>query len=345
MSGLVCPLPAIAGEHIELAHGGGGALKYRLIEGLFRPAFGIPPGVPAHDGASLSLPGARLAFTTDCFVVTPLEFPGGDIGALAVTGTVNDLAMCGARPLSLSAGFILEEGLEIAILSRLALSMGRAAADAGVSLATGDTKVVERGKGDGLYITTAGVGLIPPGLSVGPEFVRPGDAVLLSDDIGRHGIAIMAARESLGFETALESDMACLAPAVQALSNAGIAPHCLRDLTRGGLASALAEIAGAAALMVGVNESAIAVSKSVRGACEILGLDPLYVANEGRFVAFVPEPEAEPALAVLRHHPGGAAARIGTVGEAAQPGSVLLETIGGARVLDLLSGEQLPRIC
>ncbi len=279
MSGIVCPLPATAEGCIELGHGGGGALTHRLIAGLFRPAFGVsahPPGemsphasagaprhdvsgaplhdllgapphdfsgAPLHDGATLAVGGSRLAFTTDSFVVTPLEFPGGDIGALAVIGTVNDLAMCGARPLSLSAGFILEEGLEIALLRRLAGSMGRAAAAAGVGIVTGDTKVVERGKGDGLYISTAGVGLIPPGVAIGPHFVCPGDAVLVSGDIGRHGIAIMAAREGLGFESPIASDMANLAPAVDALHAAGVAVHCLRDLTRGGLATALVEIA------------------------------------------------------------------------------------------------------
>ena len=382
MSGIVCPLPATAEGCIELGHGGGGALTHRLIAGLFRPAFGVsahPPGemsphasagaprhdvsgaplhdllgapphdfsgAPLHDGATLAVGGSRLAFTTDSFVVTPLEFPGGDIGALAVIGTVNDLAMCGARPLSLSAGFILEEGLEIALLRRLAGSMGRAAAAAGVGIVTGDTKVVERGKGDGLYISTAGVGLIPPGVAIGPHFVCPGDAVLVSGDIGRHGIAIMAAREGLGFESPIASDMANLAPAVDALHAAGVAVHCLRDLTRGGLATALVEIATAAGVEVQVDAAAVAVSEPVRGACEILGLDPWYVANEGRMVAFVPAAEAARALAVLRAHPGGAdASVIGRVTAAAGPGRVCAATIGGARVLDMLSGEQLPRIC
>jgi len=210
---------------------------------LFRPCFGASPDEPLHDGATLGVGGSRLAFTTDSFVVTPLEFPGGDIGALAVIGTVNDLAMCGATPLSLSAGFILEEGLDIGRLRRIATSMGQAAAAAGVRVITGDTKVVERGKGDGIYITTAGVGLIPPGVTIGPQCVQPGDAVLLSGDLGRHGIAIMAAREGLGFETEIVSDLASLAPAVAGLIAAGVTLHCLRDLTRGGLASALVEIA------------------------------------------------------------------------------------------------------
>ncbi len=315
MSGPVCPLPAPDDGCIELAHGGGGARMHRLIEGLFRPAFGSPPTDPAHDGATVPVGGSRLAFTTDSFVVTPLEFPGGDIGALSVIGTVNDLAMCGARPLSLSAGFILEEGLEIALLRRIAASMGQAAAAAGVAVSTGDTKVVERGKGDGLYISTAGIGLIPPGVAIGPQFVRPGDAVLLSGDVGRHGIAIMAAREGLGFETAIESDMASLAPPVAALLDAGVTLHCLRDLTRGGLATALVEIATAAGLELRLDADAVAVSDAVRGACEILGLDPWYVANEGRLVAFVPDADTARALAVLRAQPGGAAASvIGRVG-------------------------------
>ena len=346
MSGPVCPLPASEDGCIERGHGGGGALTSRLITELFRPCFGAPPDEPLHDGATLAVGGSRLAFTTDSFVVTPLEFPGGDIGALAAIGTVNDLAMCGARPLYLSAGFILEEGLEIARLRRIAAAMGQAAAAAGVRVVTGDTKVVERGKGDGIYITTAGVGLIPPGVTIGPQCVRPGDVVLLSGDVGRHGIAIMAAREGLGFETEIVSDLASLAPAVAALIAAGVTLHCLRDLTRGGLATALVELATAARVELRLDAAAVAVGEAVRGACEILGLDPWYVANEGRLVAFVPEPDAARALAVLRSHPGGAeAAVIGRVGAAAGRGRVLADTIGGVRVLDLLSGEQLPRIC
>ena len=346
MSLPVCPLPAPEDGVIERGHGGGGALTARLVAELFRPCFGTPPETPLHDGATLAAGGARLAFTTDSFVVTPLEFPGGDIGALAVIGTVNDLAMCGAQPLYLSAGFILEEGLELARLRRIAASMGQAAAAAGVAVVTGDTKVVERGKGDGIYITTAGVGLIPHGVAVGPQWVRPGDAVLLSGDVGRHGIAIMAAREGLGFEPPVGSDLACLAPTVAALRAAGVTLHCLRDLTRGGLAGALVEIATAAKIELRLDAAAVAVSETVQGACELLGLDPWYVANEGRLVAFVPEAEAARALTILREHPGGAAAAIiGRVIGASGRGRVLAETIGGSRELDLLSGEQLPRIC
>lgn len=346
MSGPACPLPAADGARVELGHGEGGGLMHRLIADLFRPCFGMAPDAAAHDGAVLPLGGEVLAFTTDSFVVTPLEFPGGDIGALAVIGTLNDLAMCGARPLYLSAGFILEEGLDHALLRRIAASMGAAAAAAGARLVTGDTKVVERGKGDGVYITTSGIGAVPAGLAIGPHRVRPGDAVLLSGDIGRHGIAIMAAREGLGFESAIGSDLQSLAPLVQALLDAGIAPHCLRDLTRGGLATALVEIAGAAGVRIETDAAAVAVSEPVRGACEILGLDPWYVANEGRLVAFVPAAMAERALRILRRHPGGeAAAAIGRVTGAAPGGLVLAGTLGGARVIDMLSGGQLPRIC
>ncbi|WP_287788192.1 hydrogenase expression/formation protein HypE [Acidiphilium sp.] len=346
MSGPACPRPAAEDGVIEPGHGGGGALTARLIADLFLPCFGEAPSAPLHDGATLTVSGARLAFTTDSFVVTPLEFPGGDIGALAVIGTVNDLAMCGARPFSLSAGFILEEGLEIARLRRIAASMGRAAAASGVRVVTGDTKVVARGKGDGIYITTAGIGLIPPGVVIGPQGVRPGDAVLLSGDIGRHGIAVMAAREGLGFEPAIESDLASLAPLVTDLIEAGVVPHCLRDLTRGGLASALVEIAAAAGVDLLVDTGAVPVCEAVQGACEILGLDPWYVANEGRLVAFVAESQVARALDVLRRHSGGAcAALIGRVAAAPGRGRALAATLGGVRVLDLPSGEQLPRIC
>jgi hydrogenase expression/formation protein HypE len=346
MSGPFCPLPVADEGVIERGHGGGGALTARLVEDVFLPAFGAAPSAPLHDGATLVVAGGRLAFTTDSFVVTPLEFPGGDIGALAVIGTVNDLAMCGARPLSLSAGFILEEGFAIAQLRRIAASMGRAAAAAGVDIVTGDTKVVERGKGDGVYITTAGIGLIPAEVAIGPAAVRPGDVVLVSGDLGRHGIAIMAAREGLGFEPPVESDLASLAPMVAELIEAGIAPHCLRDLTRGGLASALVEIATAAGVELRIEASAVPVSDAVRGASELLGLDPWYVANEGRLVAFVAAADAAPALDILRRHRDGAgAAMIGRVSAAAGRGRVLAETIGGLRVLDLMSGEQLPRIC
>jgi hydrogenase expression/formation protein HypE len=340
-----CPIPDRGGDVIEIAHGGGGLLMHRLIDGIIRPAFGLPETGVAHDGAVFEVGSARQAFTTDSYVVRPLFFPGGDIGSLAVNGTVNDLAMCGAQPLYLSVGLILEEGLPIAQLQRVVASMRQAADAAGVRLVTGDTKVVERGKGDGVYINTAGVGAVRSGVALEPLRVRPGDAVLLSGDIGRHGIAVMAAREGFGFEGDIASDCAPLAATVMRLIDAGIELHCLRDPTRGGLATTLVEIAQAGGVVIRIDESSIAISEPVRGACELLGLDPLYVANEGRFVAFVPAAAAEPALAVLRDGPGGAdAAIIGRVEGAGR--TVLLHgMIGGTRALDMLSGEQLPRIC
>jgi len=343
---LACPIPAVENEVIEMAHGGGGLVMHRLIDGIFRPAFASSAGDLSHDGAVLDVGGARLAFTTDSYVVRPLFFPGGDIGGLAVNGTVNDIAMCGAEPLYLSVGFVLEEGLPIEVLRRVVASMREAAERAGVRLVTGDTKVVERGRGDGLYVNTAGIGAVRVARAPAPHEVRAGDAVLLSGDIGRHGIAVMAAREGFGFEGEIASDTAPVAATVMALIEAGIPLHCLRDPTRGGLATSLVEIAEAARVDILLDSTAIAVSDPVRGACEILGLDPLYVANEGRFVAFVPTDAAATSLAILRQAPdGGEAAIIGRV-EASQGNGVLLEgMIGGARVLDLPSGEQLPRIC
>jgi hydrogenase expression/formation protein HypE len=341
-----CPLPDEGDDIITLAHGGGGLLMHRLIDRIIRPGFATSGDDFTHDGAVLEVAGPHMAFTTDSYVVRPLFFPGGDIGSLAVNGTVNDLAMCGARPLYLSVGFILEEGLPIALLRRVVTSMRAAADAAGVRLVTGDTKVVERGKGDGLYINTAGVGAVCSPTPLTPRQVRCGDAVLLSGDIGRHGIAVMAAREGFGFEGEIASDCAPLAATVMRLIDAGIELHCLRDPTRGGLATTLVEIALAADVEIRIAESSIAISDPVRGACELLGLDPLYVANEGRFVAFVPAPAAEQALAVLRRAPGGSDAAI--IGSVAASGArrVLLDgLIGGTRALDMLSGEQLPRIC
>jgi hydrogenase expression/formation protein HypE len=332
-------VPAEPGETILLAHGGGGRLTQRLIRDLFGPAFRAALSNTDHDGATFELGGAKLAFTTDSFVVRPLFFPGGDIGSLAVNGTVNDLAMCGARPVALSAGFILEEGLSTDVLRKIAASMRRAADAAGVQLVTGDTKVVERGKGDGLYVNTSGIGVVEHGLPISPASVRPGDAIVLSGDVGRHGIAVMAVREGLRFDAEVESDCAPLWEPVRRLLDAGIGVHCLRDLTRGGLATALNEIAASSGTALRIDEIPIPVHPAVRGACEILGLDPLYVANEGRFLALVPETDAEKTLALL---PG--AVRIGRV-EPGEPAVVLTTRIGTRRVLDLLSGEQLPRIC
>ncbi len=346
--GPVCPVPFSENETIRMAHGGGGRASRDLFEKLFLPAFANPALEERHDAAVLSAGGERLAFSTDSHVVSPLFFPGGDIGKLAVCGTVNDLAMCGARPLWLSAGFILEEGLPLATLQRAVESMRKAAAESGVELVTGDTKVVDRGKGDGLYINTAGIGRIEHGLS-GPAYVRPGDAILLSGDVARHGIAIMALREGLEFEGEIRSDCASLAAPVLALLEAGIEIHCLRDLTRGGLATALVEIAASGDLDCRIEESRIPVGDTVRGACEILGLDPLYVANEGRFVAFLPAGQAQRALGILaRFEPAARACLIGEVAGRAEGGRgavTLKSAIGVDRFVDMLSGEQLPRIC
>jgi hydrogenase expression/formation protein HypE len=342
-----CPVPLPHRTEITVGHGGGGKLTQDLIDRVFRPAFANSSLEAQHDGALLRLPdGARLAFTTDAHVVSPLFFPGGDIGQLAVNGTVNDLCMCGARPLWLSAAFILEEGFAIATLERVVASMRSAAAAAGVSIVTGDTKVVERGKGDGLYVTTAGVGALETSLTVSPASIRPGDAVILSGDLGRHGMAIMATRAGLSFESAIESDCAPLVAPVQALLHAGLEIHCLRDLTRGGLATALIELATAARVAIAIDGAKVPVSELVGGACEILGLDPLYVANEGRFICLVPEAQAGQALAILATTaPGGPPALIGTV-RAGPAGQVTQRSlIGAERIVSRLSGEQLPRIC
>ena len=341
-----CPIPQSEYAQILLAHGGGGRLMHQLIEEIIVPAFRNPLLDVRHDSAVFEMGGARLAFTTDSYVVRPLFFPGGDIGTLAVNGTVNDLAMAGARPLYLSASFVLEEGLPVDTLRRILESMRRAADAAGVQIVTGDTKVVDRGKGDGIFITTAGVGTIEHSLCIAPSSVRPDDAVLLSGDVGRHGMAIMAMREGLEFETTIESDCAPLAGLVADLLSAGIEIHCLRDLTRGGLASALIEIAEAARIGIHIREAAIPVDEEVRGACEILGFDSLYVANEGRCVCFVPAAEAEAALRILRSHPLGKDAAIIGSAKSADRGGVTLESrIGVTRIVDMLSGEQLPRIC
>lgn len=340
-----CPAPLRA-RTVQLAHGGGGRLMRELIEHVFLPAFDSGPLAARHDGAVVQLGGASLAFTTDTYVVHPRFFPGGDIGKLSVYGTVNDLAMTGARPAYLSAGFIIEEGLPMDELQRIALSM-RAAADAcGVELVTGDTKVVDRGKGDGLFINTAGIGVVPGGVTILPSRVRPGDAVLVSGDVGRHGIAVLSVREAIAFEEPVESDCAPVAGLAAALLESEIDVHCLRDPTRGGLATALNEIALDAGVTVEVEEAQIPVEPAVAGACELLGLDPLYVACEGRLVAFVPEAQAERALASLRGDPLGlGAARIGRVVGGGRGGVVLRTRLGTRRTLDLLSGEQLPRIC
>ena len=341
-----CPLPFTDYDRILLAHGGGGTLTQQLIDKVFLPVFGNAPLLKKHDSSVMPLAGQAVAMTTDSYVVKPLFFPGGDIGKLAVTGTVNDLAMAGAHPLYLSAGFILEEGLPLETLWKVVKSMRRAADEAGVAIVTGDTKVVDKGKGDGVFINTAGIGVVRPGLDISPASVKPGDAIILSGDVGRHGIAIMAAREGLEFETKLESDCAFLHEPVSALLKDGVRLHCLRDLTRGGLASALNEIAQASGNPIQVTESEIPVKEEVNSACEILGLDPFYVANEGRFIAILPESEVEGALDILKVFPVSREARV--IGHVLPgPGkSVRMKGVTGSlRVMDLLSGEQLPRIC
>ncbi len=345
-AGPVCPVP-LGADRVQLGHGSGGKLSAALLHERFLPHFADPALAPLGDAAVLDLGQGEVALSTDTFVVSPLEFPGGNIGALAVHGTLNDLAMMGAVPRYLTAGFVLEEGLPFDQLDRIVATMAREAAAAGVAIVTGDTKVVERGRADGLYLNTTGVGLLRPGFRPAPDRARPGDVVLVSGPIARHGMAIMAAREGLAFEAAIESDTACLAPRVDRLHDrVGDGVRVLRDPTRGGVASALNEIAAASGVGVELSESAIPVPGPVQAACEMLGLDPLYVANEGVLVAFVAPDQAEPALSALRSHPLGArAVAIGRVVER-HPGLVVLRTaIGGSRVVDLLPGDQLPRIC
>ena len=346
-----CPLPIFEHKQIVLGHGSGGKLTADLIEKVFLPAFGNPVLNKLDDQAVLTVGGARLAFTTDSFVVTPIFFPGGDIGRLAVHGTVNDLAMSGARPLYLSAAFILEEGLPVDDLRRVVESMRAAAEEAGVQFVTGDTKVVNRGKGDQIFITTTGIGVIENGVTISADRARVGDKILLSGTIGDHGMTIMSQREGLEFEGAIASDCASLHGLVASmLETAGAGErdfvHCLRDPTRGGVATTLHEIAKRAGVGMLLREQAIPVRESVKGACEVLGLDPLYVANEGKLIAVVAPEMADAVLAQMRAHAlGRDAAVIGEV-VAEHPGMVLMKTeIGGTRVLDVMFGEQLPRIC
>jgi len=345
---LNCPVPRVADDRIVLAHGGGGRLTHQLIEKIFIPAFSNAMLEQRHDGAVLHLNGSRLAFTTDSFVVRPLIFPGGDIGDLAVNGTVNDLAMCGARPLYLSSGFILEEGLEMETLRTVVTSMQEAAANANVQLVTGDTKVVDKGKGDGIFVNTSGIGVIEANVTttIGPAAVQPGDAVIVSGDLGRHGVAILSVREGLEFESPIVSDTASVWPSVEALLNGGIEIHCLRDLTRGGLATTLNEIASDRNICIKLEEVLIPVEETVQSACEILGLDPLYVANEGRFAVFVLGAQADAALEIMKKvSVSQGSVRVGKVEETPGRTVVLQSRIGGNRVVDMLSGEQLPRIC
>jgi hydrogenase expression/formation protein HypE len=342
-----CPTPLPVRDAVLLGHGSGGRLTAELIREVFLPAFQNPVLARLDDQAIVSVNGLRLAFTTDSFVVSPLFFPGGDIGSLAVNGTVNDLAMGGARPLFLSAAFIIEEGLPMETLRRVVDSLRGAAASAGVEVVTGDTKVVEKGSGDGLFINTSGLGLVPEGVRLSADQARPGDRVLLSGSIGEHGIAILAVREGLEFESPVGSDSAALHTLVAAmLAVTRDSIRCLRDPTRGGLSSALNEMAAQSRVGIVIDEQAIRIREEVKGACELLGLDPLYVANEGKLMAIVAPDVAEQILAAMRAHPLGQGAEIiGTVRES-NPGVVVMRTLlGTTRIVDMLAGDQLPRIC
>jgi hydrogenase expression/formation protein HypE len=344
--GLSCPLPITDYKNVLLAHGGGGRLTQELVQKMFLARFRNELLEPLHDGAVFSIDGVRLAFSTDSYVVSPIFFPGGDIGELAVNGTVNDLAMCGAQPLYLSAAFIIEEGLPMEELWRVVLSMQEAAKRAGVKLVTGDTKVVDRGKGDKIFVNTSGVGVIAEGIDVSSKRATAGDQIILSGAIAEHGIAIMSVREGLEFSTEIRSDTAPLNELVQAMFRASKHIHVLRDPTRGGVASALNEIAESSNVGIVISETSVPLTEGVRGACEILGLDPLYVANEGKLLAFVSAGDSAKVLEAMRAHPlGKEAAVIGEVTNG-HPGTVIMKSrIGGSRVVDMLSGEQLPRIC
>jgi hydrogenase expression/formation protein HypE len=339
------PAPSPRSDTVQLAHGGGGRAMAELIDTIIRPAFQDPELDKAHDGAILSVDG-HIAFTTDSYVVQPIAFSGGDIGTLAVNGTVNDLAMCGARPICLSVGLILEEGLPITTLQQIVGSMRDAADAVGVRLVTGDTKVVDRGKADGMFINTSGLGRVVSQTPIGPAGIQVGDVMLVSGDIGRHGMAVITAREGFTFESEIVSDCAPLSGPVLALLDAGVEIHCLRDLTRGGLASALVEIAETAGCAIRIEEAAVPVSPGIASACELLGIDPFHVACEGRFVAFISPEHADRALDVLaRFETTSEAARIGEVGTH-PPGRVSCRgLLGVERIIDMLSGEQLPRIC
>ena len=343
---LSCPTPLPVRDKVLLGHGSGGKLSAELIRDVFLPALQNPVLAQLNDQAVVNINGLRLALTTDSFVVKPLFFPGGDIGSLAVHGTINDLAVGGATPLFLSAAFILEEGLSMDELQRVVNSMQRAAAQAGVQVVTGDTKVVEKGKGDGLFINTTGLGVVPDGLDLSADHARPGDKVLLSGPIGDHGIAILAQREGLEFETTIESDSAALHTLVADMLRVTREIRCMRDPTRGGLSSALNEIAAQSRVSIELEERVIPVREEVKGACELLGLDPLYVANEGKLIAIAAPGAADELLRAMRGHPLGRESQI--IGSVKQdnPGLVTMRTtLGTTRIVDMLAGDQLPRIC
>jgi hydrogenase expression/formation protein HypE len=343
---LNCPLP-LQYEQIVMAHGGGGRLMQQLLDSIIQPVFSNPLLNQKHDSAVFNVNGSRLAFTTDSYVVKPLFFSGGDIGKMAACGTLNDLAMSGAKPLYLSCALIIEEGFSIKDLQRIVESMQHTAQQAGVLIVTGDTKVVDHGSGDGVYINTAGIGIIDENVNVSPANIQVGDSIILNSDIARHGIAIMLEREGINFDSSIASDCADLSGLVQDLLQAGVEIHCMRDLTRGGLASGLIELAVTSHHAIEISETALPIHQDVNSACEILGFDPLYIANEGCFTLFVPETQTELTLSALHRHPlGKQACQIGTVKATHPRGTVTLQTaMGISRVLDLLSGEQLPRIC
>jgi hydrogenase expression/formation protein HypE len=346
MDAWVCPAPLRDSPAIVMGHGGGGALSAELVEHLFLPAYGPAGDADLGDSAVLDIAGARLAFSTDSYVVRPMFFPGGSIGDLAVNGTVNDLAMSGARPVALSTAYILEEGTKLADLGRVAEALGAAAARAGVRLVTGDTKVVDSGHGDQVYLNTAGIGVVPDGVDIRPARAQPGDAVIISGDIGVHGIAVMSCREGLEFGTLVESDSAPLNGLVAAMLATGADVHVLRDPTRGGVAASLNEIARAASVGVELVERELPIPQDVADACGLLGLDPLYVANEGKLLAFVPAEAVDAVLAAMRAHEYGKGATVIGSCVAEHPGMVVAKTgLGGTRVVDLPLGEQLPRIC
>ena len=346
LSALACPIPISDYPQVLIAHGGGGKLSQQIVRKMIVPQFKNDLLEPLHDGAIFELGGARFAFSTDSYVINPIFFPGGDIGELAVNGTVNDLAMCGAQPMYLSAAFIVEEGFPMNDLWRVIQSMQTAAESAGVKLVTGDTKVVDRGKGDKIFINTSGIGVVPEGVRIGSQNARAGDVIIVSGPIAVHGIAIMSVRQGLEFETQIVSDTAPLNSLVSVMLETSKDVHVLRDPTRGGVASSLNEIAESSKVGIRIDENKIPISEPVRGACEILGLDPLYVANEGKLLAFVSPSDANRILSAMKQHSLGTQSTI--IGEVVSEhvGTVVMHTaIGGSRVVDMLSGEQLPRIC
>lgn len=343
---LSCPIPKSEYEKILLAHGGGGTLTHQLISKLFLNQFDNEYLNQLHDGAIFDINNIRFAFTTDSYVVNPIFFSGGNIGELAINGTVNDLSVCGAKPLFISVGFIIEEGFDIEDLWKIVLSMQKSAEKARVKIVTGDTKVVEKGKGDKIFINTSGIGIVYEGVNISPQNCKPGDVIILNGKIAEHGIAIMSEREGLEFETKIESDTAPLNELVEEIFKVSKKISVMRDPTRGGLASALNEIASSANVKIQIDESEIPISEEVLGACEILGLDPLYIANEGKLLVFVDESDADKVLDAMKKHPYGKESKIiGRVVEKGEPIVLMKTLIGSTRIVDMISGEQLPRIC